>query len=169
MSSHIRVATAADAAALLSIYRPIVETTAISFELEPPSEAEFAEKISKLAETHAWLLMDGPSGPVGYAYGSPHRPRAAYQFAVETSVYIDAVHYGKGYGRALYLALFEELAKKHYHNAYAGISLPNAGSIALHKAVGFQPIGVFREIGFKFDRWHDVSWWQRPIAAEGSE
>ena len=99
----------------------------------------------------------------GYAYGTAHRARAAYRFSTETTVYVDAAHRRAGVGRALYEALFVALAARGLHRAYAGIALPNDGSVGLHRAVGFTPVGVFAEVGWKFDRWHDVSWWQRPL------
>ena len=163
MGREIRPATPADAPELLEIYRPIVETTAISFELTPPSVETFAAKIAAIVESHAWLVLEEQSEILGYAYASTHRERAAYKHAVETSVYVHPEHLGKGVARQVYFALFAALDPVRFHNAYAGISLPNDASIALHKTLGFTPIGVFREIGFKFGRWHDVSWWQRNI------
>lgn len=163
MDRSIRAATPEDAPRLLEIYRPIVEETAISFELSPPSVESFAAKISAIVTSHAWLVLEENADILGYAYASLHRERAAYRHAVETSVYVHPAHYGKGVGRQVYEALFQALDPEQFHNAYAGISLPNDGSIALHKMMGFTPIGVFREIGYKFGRWHDVSWWQRGI------
>ena len=107
--------------------------------------------------------MENESELCGYAYATPHRAREAYRYSVETSVYIDDVYRGKGIGRSLYEALFSSLNTLGYHNAYAGITVPNPASIALHKSLGFEPVGVFREVGYKLDKWHDVSWWQRGI------
>lgn len=160
---NIRRATPADAAALLVIYRPIVENTNISFELTPPTEQAFAERIAAALKRHEWLVGEVHGVICGYAYATPHRTREAYQYAVETSVYVHPEHYGNGFGKQLYQALFPALDALGFHNAYAGITLPNPASIALHQAVGFEPVGVFREIGYKQDAWHDVSWWQRSV------
>ena len=99
----------------------------------------------------------------GYAYATPHRTREAYKHSVETSVYVHSDYRGKGVGRMLYESLFVSLRSHDFHNAYAGITLPNDASVALHKSLGFEPVGIFREVGFKYDSWHDVSWWQRNI------
>ena len=161
----IRRASPADADALLAIYRPIVENTTISFELVPPTEQAFADRIAATLSRHEWLVGEVRGVICGYAYATPHRPREAYQHAVETSVYVHPEHYGNGFGKQLYQALFPALDALGFHNAYAGIALPNPASIALHQAVGFEPVGVFREIGYKQDAWHDVSWWQRSVAS----
>jgi L-amino acid N-acyltransferase YncA len=162
---NIRQATPSDADQLLEIYRPIVETTAFSFELIPPTADEFAERIAASIDSHDWIVMEATSGLCGYAYATPHRAREAYKHSVETSVYIHDAHRGKGVGKRLYEALFVSLKSLDYHNAYAGITLPNSASIALHRSFGFEPVGVFREVGFKQGDWHDVSWWQRQISS----
>ena len=92
-----------------------------------------------------------------------HRPREAYRFSAEVSVYVHPRFRGKGVGKKLYTALFDSIRKLGFHFAYAGITLPNDASVALHKACGFSEIGTFSEVGFKYDSWHDVSWWQRKI------
>ena len=159
----IRRATPNDVKRLLEIYRPIVEDTAISFELTPPNEAEFAARIASSVASHDWIVAEHGNRICGYAYATPHRAREAYKHSVETSVYIHADHRGRGIGKKLYDALFSSLASLGYHNAYAGITMPNAASIALHQSLGFESIGVFREVGYKLGEWHDVSWWQRRI------
>jgi L-amino acid N-acyltransferase YncA len=162
----LRPAVPADAAALLALYRPIVLETAISFEIEPPSVEEFRQRIEATIARWAWLVAAEASTPVGYAYASAHRTRAAYRWSVETSVFVGERQRGRGLGRALYERLLPTVAALGYCNAYAGIALPNDGSIALHRAVGFEPVGVFRNVGRKFGRWHDVSWWQRRLRDE---
>jgi L-amino acid N-acyltransferase YncA len=97
------------------------------------------------------------------AYGSSHRERHAYRWSVEVSAYVHPHHHRQGIGRALYLRLFEALAHKGFCNAYAGVALPNDGSVALHRSVGFEPIGVFKAVGHKFGKWHDVAWFQRAL------
>ena len=159
----IRSATAADAASLLEIYRPYVEGTAVSFETEAPSVEAFAERINKALQGWGWLVAEVDGQCVGYAYGSAHRERAAYRWSTETSAYIRPGWQGQGLGRALYSALFEQLAARGYCNALAIVVLPNEASVALHRAVGFEPVGVFKRGGHKFGAWHDVMWLQRPL------
>jgi len=161
--NKLRQAKPADAELLLKIYRPVVENTAASFELIPPTENEFALRIASTVESHEWLVMEDMDRLAGYAYATPHRAREAYQYSVETSVYVHADYRGTGVGKKLYEALFDSLQSRDFHNAYAGITLPNEASVALHQSLGFEPIGIFREIGFKQDEWHNVSWWQRKI------
>jgi len=156
----IRSATVNDAEKVLSIYSPIVQETAISFELTVPAVDEMRRRIQSALKTHAWLVAEINGELAGYAYGSAHRPRQAYQFSVEVSAYVGAHYHRQGVARALYQALFEALRRQQYHCAFAGIALPNDPSIALHRSMGFARIGVFRDVGFKFDRWHDVDWWQ---------
>lgn len=153
--------TTRDAQACADIYAPFVRDSAVSFENEPPSAAEFAARIARLSATHAWLVAEDADGRVvGFAYGCPHRERAAYRWATEVSVYIDARAHGQGVGRALYTALFDLLGRQGYRIACAGIALPNEASLGLHRAFGFEPIGVYRGIGWKAGAWRDVSWWQ---------
>jgi phosphinothricin acetyltransferase len=162
----IRDARPADVPFLLDIYRPFVTDTAVSFELDPPSVEEFAERVAHAQSRWAWLVAEAPGGAVaGYAYASAFRTRAAYQWTTETSAYVHPAHRGKGVGRELYRQLLGALAAKGFCNAYAGIALPNDASIALHRAAGFEAVGVFRRAGWKFDRWHDVSWWQLELQA----
>src|SRR5258706_3736548 len=158
---HVRPATSADAPSLLAIYRPFVEETAVSFELAAPTVEEFAARIEKSLASWQWLVAEREDQLVGYASGSSHRARPAYRWSVEVSAYVHPSQHRQGVGRALYLRLFEELAEKGYCNAFAGTTLPNDGSVALHRSVGFEPIGVFKAVGRKFGRWHDVAWFQR--------
>ena len=159
----IRPATTADAACLLEIYRPYVEGTAVSFETETPSVQAFAARIDKALNGWAWLVAEQDGQCVGYAYGSLHRERAAYRWSVETSAYVRAGWHGRGLGQALYRALFDELAERGYCNALAVVVLPNPASLALHRSVGFEEVGVIKRGGHKFNRWHDVMWLQRAL------
>jgi phosphinothricin acetyltransferase len=163
---RIRDARREDAAALVEIYRPYVERSAVSFELQSPSVAEFEDRIIKALGGWAWLVAESDHGPVGYAYATSHRAREAYRWSVETSAYVYADHHGQGLGKRLYGELLPRLARKGYCTAYAGVTLPNDASVALHRSVGFTPVGVFRRAGWKFGRWHDVSWWQLPLRDE---
>lgn len=160
---QIRPAAAADALALQAIYAPIVEHTTISFEATAPDAAEMARRIQAASASHAWLVAEQQGQVAGYAYGSSHRPRAAYRFATEVSVYVHERHRGTGVGAALYERLFEALAARGYFQAYAGITQPNPASTRLHERVGFSHIGTFARVGYKFDAWHDVAWWHRPL------
>jgi len=159
----IRQATEADAPALLAIYAPFVEKTSVSFETVPPTVDDCAARIAKSLKGWQYLIAERDGRAAGYAYGSMHRERAAYRFSAEVSAYVDPACHRQGIGRALYLRLFDDLAAKGYCNAFAGITLPNAASVGLHTAVGFEPVGVFRNIGWKFGRWHDVAWMQRAL------
>jgi phosphinothricin acetyltransferase len=159
----VRQATEADAPALLAIYAPYIENTPISFETVVPAVDEFAARIAKSLAGWQYLIAERDGRAVGYAYGSAHRERAAYRYSVEVSAYIDSAHHRQGIGRALYRRLFDDLAGKGYCNAFAGITVPNDASVGMHRSLGFEPIGVFRNIGWKFDRWHDVAWMQRAL------
>ena len=120
-------------------------------------------RIEDALSKYPWLVCEEQGRVVGYAYASRHRPRAAYQWSVETSVYLQAGVRRRGIGRGLYVSLFQILVAQGYFNAYAGIALPNPGSVGLHESVGFRPIGIYRNIGYKRGAWHDVGWWQREL------
>ena len=156
-----------DAAACAAIYAPSVEATPISFELVPPDADEFARRIAKHASTHQFLVAEEGREVIGYAYACRWADRAAYDWSVETSVYVDAAHQGKGVGRALYTELFERLTAQGFRIAVAGVTLPNPASIALHESMGFEPIGSLRDIGWKEGAWRDIGYWQRPLAPLG--
>ncbi|MBX2879389.1 MAG: GNAT family N-acetyltransferase [Granulosicoccus sp.] len=160
----IRQAIPSDAENILSIYRSIVEDTTISFETCPPTAEEISRRIVSILSSHEWLVAHDNDGITGYAYASKYRPRQAYRYAVETTIYVHQRCRGQGLGKRLYSTLFSSLDSLGFHSMYAGIALPNPASIALHEAVGFEPIGVFKDAGFKFEQWHDVSWWQRPVS-----
>jgi phosphinothricin acetyltransferase len=160
MPATIRLATTADAETIARIYGPHVAESPTSFEAEAPDAPEMARRIADTLATHAWLAFEEDGRVGGYAYGSKHRARAAYQWSAEVSVYVDETCRRRRIGQALYTSLFRILAAQGYVNAYAGITLPNEASVALHESVGFVPVGVYRQIGYKRGRWHDVGWWQ---------
>lgn len=160
---RIRPATDADAGALLAIYRPFVEASIVSFETVTPTDDEFAGRIRKALAGWQWIVAEKDGQCVGYAYASSHRERAAYRWSVEVSAYVDPNHHRQGIGRLLYTNLFSELSRKGFCNAYAGVTLPNDASVALHRSVGFEPVGVFRNVGRKFGKWHDVAWFHREL------
>ncbi len=163
LSFRVRLADPSDAETLLEIYRPYVETTAISFELVVPSVLEFAHRIETYLGKWSWLVVEVDSHIAGYAYASPHRAREAYAFSVETSVYIRESYHRLGLARRLYAALFAKLEVRGYESAFAGVTLPNEASVWFHRSFGFAPIGVFPRVGYKFNKWHDVQWLYRPI------
>jgi L-amino acid N-acyltransferase YncA len=160
MATSIRLATDADVPAITDLYRPIVETTAISFETEPPGEDEMRRRIHDTLTRYPWLVLDRDGEIGGYAYATQHRVRAAYQWSVDTSIFVHPSFRRSGVGHGLYASLFAILAAQGYFNAYAGIALPNPASVALHERAGFEPLGVYRRVGYKFGAWHDVGWWQ---------
>jgi phosphinothricin acetyltransferase len=161
MAIVIRPATLADAPRCAEIYRPFVTENWVSFETEPPDTDEMAARIASYSESHGWLVAQDGGRVIGYAYGSPHRNRAAYSTSADVAVYVDPAHARRGIGRALYAALLPLLAAQGAHAAFAGIALPNPGSIALHEAMGFTPVGIYRQVGWKMGAWRDVGWWQR--------
>jgi L-amino acid N-acyltransferase YncA len=163
-SASVRDATAHDAGACAAIYEPYVTDTAITFELQPPSAAQFAQRIAAAARAHAWLVLEDGARIAGYAYGGTFNRRAAYRWACEVSVYVERGRRRTGAGRALYEALFARLAARGYRMAVAGMTLPNDASVGLHRATGFDHVGTYRRIGYKLGRWHDVAWMQRPLA-----
>lgn len=165
----IRPVEVGDATAIAAIYAPNVTHSVISFEVEPPDAAEMARRIAATTSTHPWLVCERAGEVVGYVYASSHLARAAYQWSVNVSVYIDARQHRCGLGRALYVSLFALLRLQGFYNAYGGITLPNAGSVGLHEALGFQPVGVYRRIGYKFGAWHDVGWWSLDLREKFSQ
>ncbi|MDX6624402.1 MAG: hypothetical protein QOE75_2334 [Solirubrobacterales bacterium] len=160
---------ARDAAACAAIYAPHVEDNPISFEERVPDAAEMTARIQRIQRTHPWLVAERGGEVVGYAYACPHRQRTAYRWSVDVSVYVAAGHVGEGIGRALYIALFERLRAQRFRMAYAGITLPNAASIALHESLGFAQVGTMREVGWKLGAWRDVGWFQLELAPAGPE
>jgi phosphinothricin acetyltransferase len=165
---HVREASERDGAACAAIYAPYVTDTAITFELEPPSAEEMAQRIVTAKQRHAWLVLEDDGRVVGYAYAGTFNPRAAYRWACEVSVYVELGRRRRGSGRALYEVLLPRLVERGFRTAAAGMTLPNDASMGLHRAMGFEPVGVYRRIGFKHGAWHDVAWAQR-ILAEGAD
>ena len=162
----LRLAVPSDGARIAAIYAPAVTERTTSFELTPPDASEMTRRMTALQTRTPWLVAEVHGLVVGYAYASPHRDRPAYQWSVEVSAYVDAGIQRTGQGRALYSALFHILALQGFVNAYAGITLPNPASVGFHRAMGFEEIGVYRGVGYKFGRWHDVAWFHRPLAPQ---
>lgn len=157
----IREAEVSDALAIRDIYAPVVETSAISFESRAPTTAEMAERIVAVQRVAPWLVIDDGGRVVAYAYGGRHRVRDAYRWSAEVSAYVAADARRQGHARRLYQALFGLLGLQGYVMLFAGITLPNPASVRLHESVGFQPVGVYPNVGFKNGAWHDVGWWSR--------
>ncbi|MGS0741494.1 arsinothricin resistance N-acetyltransferase ArsN1 family B [Glaciimonas sp. GG7] len=160
----IRTATPGDAAAICRIYNPYVLHSNISFETEIVTPSDMAQRITDITATFPWLVCvkDCAEGEQihGYAYATKWRARAAYAHAVESSVYLSDAAAGKGLGMMLYRALLAELRKSSVHTVIGGIALPNPASVALHEKMGFEKVGVFREVGRKSATWLDVGYWQ---------
>lgn len=151
---------ARDAQACAAIYAPYVLGSPVSFEEQALDAAAFARRIEHVTATHPWLVAERDGAVAGFAYGAPHRERAAYRWAADVSVYVDGGAQRQGVGRALYEALFERLRAQRLRVACAGITLPNPASVALHESLGFERVGVYRDIGWKAGAWRDVGWWQ---------
>ena len=166
---QIRLASRNDSPAIAAIYAPIVERTHISFELAPPDADEMWSRMSKALERHVGLVADVDGRIDGYAYASKYREKPAYAWSTETTIYVRDGARGKGVGRTLYRTLLRILAAQNYRQAFGGIALPNAASIALHEDVGFKRIGVNPEAGYKLGRWHDLGWWAFQLNASAGE
>lgn len=165
-SSIVRPATPRDAGACQEIYRYYVDNTAITFENDVPAIDEMAERIESALATHQWLILEHGGTVLGYAYAHPLGTRAAYQWSVETSIYIAADQHRSGGGRALYTELLRRLGERGYRRALACITQPNPASNAFHESFGFEHVGLFRCVGWKLGSWHHVAWMQRDLPCE---
>lgn len=156
---------------MAAVYAEYVRHTAVSFELQPPDDAEIARRMAARPRL-PWLVAVRGEAVVGYCCATSHRARPAYRWSVDCSVYLAPPEQGRGTGRRLYEALLPELRALGHVTACAGIALPNPASVALHESLGFRLVGVYRDVGFKHGSWHDVGWWQlalRPPPAEPGE
>ena len=169
MNAVIRLATAADAAAIHEIYLPIVRDTHISFEQTVPTPGEIAARIKKTLSQYPWLVCELEGQLAGYAYASAFRARAAYQWTAETTVYIHKDFQRRGLSRALYSSLLAILREQGYCSAIGVIALPNEGSIRAHEALGFRKVGVFENVGYKAGAWRDTGWWQLELRPAPSQ
>lgn len=157
----IRPATPEDADQVAAIYNPYVLDTAISFEESPVEAAEMAGRIRRVLEAGLpWLVAEHGGQILGYAYATRWRERHAYRFSVECTAYVASGMARSGVGSALYSAMFPLLRQTGYHAVVAVIALPNAASVALHERFGLKKVAHYPEIGYKFERWHDVGTWQ---------
>lgn len=161
---HIRPADEDDLADIAAIYAHEIANSIATFDLEPPDSAYWQEKLAgKHPGDHLLVAVDRDQDVVGYAYSWSFRPRPAYSLTRETSIYLDPSVRGKGLGRLLYPALLDTMAASGVHTAVALVALPNPGSIALHESCGFDQVGAMREVGYKFDQWIDVVWFQKML------
>jgi len=171
--SRIRLANTKDAPAILAIYSPFcLEQSHVSFEVVPPTLKDMQERIETILEGLPWLVWVEEEKVLGYAYAAPHKPRAAYRWSVDVSAYIDPAKRKGGVGSSLYKTLFEILRLQGYFNAYAGITLPNPGSVGLHEKMGFTLVGTYQQVGYKGGAWHDVAWYElalKPKIGEPAE
>ncbi len=159
MRPELRAAVPEDGSSVAEIYAPLVGDTAVSFEEEPPSSDEMSRRIARTLPTYPWIVCHRSGEVLGYAYADAHGARAAYRWSANSAVYVRDRCRGWGVGRSLYRALLNILALQGFCNVYAGITLPNPASVALHESSGFRLLCVYRDVGFKLGAWHDVGWW----------
>lgn len=169
MNPILRLANEDDAGQIRAIYAPFCEATTITFEVAAPMLGEMRERIGRVSAQYPWLVCEAGGAIQGYAYACAHRERAAYRWAVDVAVYIAEGKRRSGVGRALYTSLFRILVLQGYYKAYAGITLPNPGSVGLHEAMGFTPVGIYRNVGHKLGAWRDVGWWGLSLQPERAE
>lgn len=168
IDSNVRQASPQDAAACIAIYRPFVENTAISWEIDVPSVAEMASRITAARDTHEWLVLEGDGEIIGFAYGHALYRVPSYQWSVETGIYVQLGCHRAGAGRKLYTQLLRRLTERGYRRAFAGITQPNEASNGFHRSFGFQDAGLYRRVGWKNDSWHDVAWMQLDLPRTGN-
>lgn len=165
-SFTIRLVEEADIPQILDIYTPFVLTTATSFETEVPALESFTTRVLQYASLAPWLVARSGDTVLGYAYATAHRSRGAYRWNQETTVYVHPDYRKQGIARALYEKLLDLLTALGYTKALAVITLPNDASIGFHRSLGFKRIGEMNNIGFKFNRWHNTSWWDKDLQGE---
>lgn len=160
----IRKATATDASSIAGIYNHYVKNTVITFEEEPVSVSDMAARIEKVqCAGLPWLVLEKQGELIGYAYVTAWKERIAYKHSVEVTVYLSHNVVTKGWGTKLYKALFSALEQTSVHAVIGGITLPNAASVGLHEKFGMEKVAHFNEVGYKFERWLDVGYWQLKI------
>ena len=156
----VRYAKANDSAEICKIYNHYVLGTTITFEEEPVSTDEMAQRITETLQSLPWLVWEQDESLQGFCYASKWKGRCAYRHSVESTVYVRADSIGRRIGSQLYCALLDQLRQRKFHTVIGGIALPNDASVALHEKFEFEKVAQFREVGNKFDRWTDVGYWQ---------
>jgi phosphinothricin acetyltransferase len=169
ISSTVRPASPQDAAACVAVYRPYVENTAISWEIEVPSADEMASRIASAQKTHEWLVLEHDDHVIGFAYSHALIRLPSFNWSAETGIYIHVDHHRAGHGRNLYMQLLHRLTERGYRRAFAGITQPNEASNAFHRSLGFRDAGVYRRVEWKHDNWHDVAWMQLDLLGPADE
>ncbi len=157
---NIREVTIEDAAQVAEVYNYYIQNTHHTFETEPLSAEEMAERIANVTKDYPFLVSEEDGEVYGYAYASQFKLRQAYEHSVEVSIYVKNAAKQKGIGSRLYQKLFAELTETHIHAIVAGISLPNDPSVRFHEKLGFDKVAHFREVGYKLGRWVDVGYWE---------
>ena len=156
-------AVLADAAEMLAIYAPYVKYTTVSSEYEPPTLAEFEDRMRTYGRTLPWLICRVNGVAAGYGYAAPHRTRAGYQWSAETSIYVHPDYHRRGIAAAIYHALFDLLREQGYYNIFVGVTAPNVDSVRFHTAMGFVRSGAYQASMYKFGQWHDVHWMHKSL------
>lgn len=169
MDARIRVATPSDAAKIRDIYAPFCESSAVTFEEEPPTEAEVVDRIESTLERYPWLVCERDGEIVGYAYAGPLRKRRAYEWVVELSVYVAESARRSSVGEALYESLFAILERQGVCDAYAVTTIPNPATVGFHERLGFDRLVDFPAMGYVEDDWYDIAWWRRSIAEKPAD
>ncbi|AXI26546.1 GNAT family N-acetyltransferase [Gemella sp. ND 6198] len=160
---EIRTVDLEDAQKLVDIYRPYVEETAITFDYEVPNIHEFEEKISKTMQKYPFLVAVENKKILGYTYAGEFYPKRAYDWTAEITIYLDKQARGKGIGELLYNELEKQLIEKGICRLTSCISYPDEGSISFHEKHNFRKVAHFEKVGYKFNRWYDVVWYQKYI------
>ena len=156
----IRTPVASDFESLSALVNWAIAETHIHFGSAPTDAATMLAGYQSVCGEYPWFVAADEQQVLGFASSGVYKPREAYRWTCDVSVYVDRLHHGKGLGKALYSRLLQELRDQGFRSAVASIALPNEASIALHEKLGFQLCGTIREAGYKFECWHDVGIWQ---------
>jgi L-amino acid N-acyltransferase YncA len=157
----IRLVKISDSQQIAEIYNFYVLNTHVTFEEDAVSPEEMASRIEEVMEKYPWLVYEENGEVIGYSYAGPWKSRCAYKFSVETAVYVKNGHVGKKIGSLLYEELLKKLSTSNIHGVIGGVALPNDACISLHKKLGFEKVAQFKEVGYKFEKWIDVTYWER--------
>jgi|UniRef100_UPI00404B188A L-amino acid N-acyltransferase YncA len=166
MSDVIRPCQSSDAAAICAIYNHYIAETVITFEESPVEVADMAARIVEITAKLPWLVSVTDGLVTGYAYAGPWKGRCAYRYTVESTVYLAPTATGRGLGTQLYQALIDAVQTLGQHSVIGGVALPNPASVALHEKLGFRKVAHFEQVGWKFNRWIDVGYWERILSAK---